>query len=404
MEEWIAKVICLVILLFLTMTFGLLPRLISTAGNEVWLSIANCVAGGVLLGTTLLHLVPETIEDVESGLKGLNYDTDYPIATLVIGAGFLLIVFIEMLAHHVQDRMSKSESVEELRDSYMNNEEINIFDSMERVRRFSRVASRTSQESIGQDRTRYNSWWPDFLTFKFKRNKNNEGEREKLLDKTVQVKASTGGASYAGTSSGHAHGGGGHGHSHDHAPPTEIKSFGSIILLFALSVHSILEGMAVGSERRWEKVFILTGALSLHKTLLALALGVKIVEEGQSVGMHLRSVIFFALSSPIGVAIGVGIGFLKEDPHTKALIEGLIQSVATGTFLYIAFCEIITPELNKPDLSPLLKVLFLAAGFAVMACVQLIPEGDDDDSPANLTETSLIDHIKKAIPLINLVN
>jgi len=394
MEEWIAKVICLVILLFLTMTFGLLPRLISTAGNEVWLSIANCVAGGVLLGTTLLHLVPETMEDVESGLKGLNYDTDYPIATLVIGAGFLLIVFIEMLAHHVQDRMSKSESVEELRDSYMNNEEINIFDSMERVRRFSRVAIRTSQESIGQDRTRYNSW----------RNKNNEGEREKLLDKTVQVKASTGGASYAaGTSSGHAHGAG-HGHSHDHAPPTEIKSFGSIILLFALSVHSILEGMVVGSERRWEKVFILTGALSLHKTLLALALGVKIVEEGQSVGMHLRSVIFFALSSPIGVAIGVGIGFLKEDPHTKALIEGLIQSVATGTFLYIAFCEIITPELNKPDLSPLLKVLFLAAGFAVMACVQLIPEGDDDDSPANLTDTSLIDHIKKAIPLINLVN
>ena len=32
--------------------------------------------------------------------------------------------------------------------------------------------------------------------------------------------------------------------------------------------------------------------------------GVKIVEEGQSLGMHLRSVIFFALSSPIGVAIG----------------------------------------------------------------------------------------------------
>ena len=45
MEEWVAKVICLVILLILTMTFGLLPRLISTAGNEMWLSIANCVAG-----------------------------------------------------------------------------------------------------------------------------------------------------------------------------------------------------------------------------------------------------------------------------------------------------------------------------------------------------------------------
>ena len=41
---------------------------------------------------------------------------------------------------------------------------------------------------------------------------------------------------------------------------------------------------------------------------------------------------------------------------TKKLAEGLIQAVATGTFLYIAFVEIITPELNKPDLPPLLKV------------------------------------------------
>ena len=38
-------------------------------------------------------------------------------------------------------------------------------------------------------------------------------------------------------------------------------------------VHSILEGMAVGSEKDWLMVFTLTGALSLHKALLAFALG-----------------------------------------------------------------------------------------------------------------------------------
>eukprot|EP00116_Pleurobrachia_bachei_P016371 sb/3476633/ len=114
--------------------------------------------------------------------------------------------------------------------------------------------------------------------------------------------------------------------------------------------------MAVGSESDWLMVFTVTAALSVHKVLLAFALGVKIVDEGQTLAVHIRSVALFAISSPIGVAIGVGVELSHFNPATKTLVEGLIQAVATGTFLYIAFVEIITPELNKPDLPPLFKV------------------------------------------------
>ena len=38
-------------------------------------------------------------------------------------------------------------------------------------------------------------------------------------------------------------------------------------------MHAILEGMAVGSEQDWVMVFTLSGALSVHKILLAFALG-----------------------------------------------------------------------------------------------------------------------------------
>ena len=54
------------------------------------------------MGTTLLHLLPEVIEDVAEGLKQKDIDIDYPIATLTVGIGFLIIVFIEMLAHTIQ--------------------------------------------------------------------------------------------------------------------------------------------------------------------------------------------------------------------------------------------------------------------------------------------------------------
>ena len=54
------------------------------------------------MGTTLLHLLPEVMEDVEQGLKQNDIKSDYPIATLTVGLGFLLIVFVEMLAHTIQ--------------------------------------------------------------------------------------------------------------------------------------------------------------------------------------------------------------------------------------------------------------------------------------------------------------
>ena len=54
------------------------------------------------MGTTLLHLLPEVVEDVQEGLKQNDIDIDYPIATCTVGIGFLLIVLIEMLAHTIQ--------------------------------------------------------------------------------------------------------------------------------------------------------------------------------------------------------------------------------------------------------------------------------------------------------------
>ena len=64
------------------------------------------------MGTTLLHLLPEIIEDIENGLEAKGIHTDYPIGTCVVSLGFLLIVFIEMLAHTIQvGTLSKSSCV-----------------------------------------------------------------------------------------------------------------------------------------------------------------------------------------------------------------------------------------------------------------------------------------------------
>ncbi len=72
-----------------------------------------CVGGGVLLATVFVHMIPEVRESLETARK-LGYtgeidphdghdehDHGYPLAELVVCAGFFIIYLIEALVHRV---------------------------------------------------------------------------------------------------------------------------------------------------------------------------------------------------------------------------------------------------------------------------------------------------------------
>lgn len=67
------------------------------------------------------------------------------------------------------------------------------------------------------------------------------------------------------------------GHSHDHEMITEAGSGTSdsqiVLLLIALSVHSVFEGLAVGLQRSVSEVVTLFSALLLHKLIMAASIG-----------------------------------------------------------------------------------------------------------------------------------
>lgn len=49
--------------------------------------------------------------------------------------------------------------------------------------------------------------------------------------------------------------------------------------------------------------------------------------------------VFFCLTAPVGIAIGVAISSLPTSP-TVALAAGSLQGIACGTFLYVTFFEV----------------------------------------------------------------
>ena len=59
------------------------------------------------------------------------------------------------------------------------------------------------------------------------------------------------------------------------------------------------------------------------------------------------------------------------DKLTQDAAAGILQGIATGTFFYVTFFEILLRELNE-DSHDLLKVLGTVTGFALVGAVKLL--------------------------------
>ena len=175
---------------------------------------------------------------------------------------------------------------------------------------------------------------------------------------------------------------GGHGHSHSHLSNTVFQqsSLRSIMLLLALSFHSVFEGVAIGLQENSGQLLSIFIAVIVHKAVMAFSLGLNIAQSSLTRRSFIISNVIFSLSSPLGVAFGIAMedlpaslstdicnGVLQGRPGGLRLTETgfdiFILGIAGGTFLYITFFEVLPHEMNVPRKRPL-KVFFVMLGFA----------------------------------------
>ncbi|XP_067415790.1 zinc transporter ZIP3 [Emydura macquarii macquarii] len=135
-------------------------------------------------------------------------------------------------------------------------------------------------------------------------------------------------------------------------------------LVFALSAHSIFEGLALGLQEEGDKVMTLFLGVAIHETLVAVVLGISMAK----VSLTLKDAAKLALtvSSMIPLGIGVGMGIESAQNVASSVASVLLQGTAGGTFLFVTFFEILAKELEDKN-DRLLKVLFLVFGYAVLA-------------------------------------
>ena len=125
----------------------------------------------------------------------------------------------------------------------------------------------------------------------------------------------------------------------------EEKSLRSLaeayMIEFAITIHSIFIGLAVGVADRASLVALLI-ALSFHQFFEGIALGSRVSEANIS---HLGEFLFgaiFSLSAPIGIAIGIGIySSFNATDETFLLVQGILDGICGGILLYTGFAMLL---------------------------------------------------------------
>ncbi|PHT40330.1 Fe(2+) transport protein 3, chloroplastic, partial [Capsicum baccatum] len=174
-----------------------------------------------------------------------------------------------------------------------------------------------------------------------------------------------------------------HGHSHSHSFGGGDEEGGvrhvvvSQVLELGIVSHSIIIGISLGVSESPCTIRPLLVALSFHQFFEGFALGGCI---SQAQFNSLRSTVmatFFAITTPLGIAIGVGAAS-SYDPHSpRALVvEGILNSISAGILVYMALVDLIAADFLSKRMSCNTRLqvvsyfaLFLGAGLMSLLAI-----------------------------------
>ena len=139
------------------------------------------------------------------------------------------------------------------------------------------------------------------------------------------------------------------------------------VLMIALSVHSIFEGLAVGLTSDVSNAFSMVLAIAVHKGAASSSLGISLVKTFPDDFTLCRWLVFvFSLATPFGIILGMILS------NSGPVYDVIFNSLAAGSFVYIACSEVIVEEFTIPG-SRMWKLLAFLVGIAIITSLWFIP-------------------------------
>lgn len=311
----LAKGMTMAVLFFTSFILGILPIKLAmwfnwreNARNNIYVKILLGFGGGVLLCTTFIHLLPEVAENFEQ--LNLTPDLEIHYAELLMCTGFFIMYFVEECIHLYLYHKQKDK----------NNSILNRSLSIRRG-----------------DAAHING---------------NVDER-----RSPPYYGSTANNFYNHADNSHVD------HSHiipDFGDNSTAAIIRGLLVVLALSVHELFEGLSIGLEDATKHVWYMFGAVAAHKLVIAFCIGVELVSSGLRTTIVVAYIFTFAIVSPLG--IGIGIILTNDDAFATTVASVFLQGLASGTLLYVVFFEILQAD-KKHGLKQYCAIL---GGFILM--------------------------------------
>lgn len=259
-------------------------------------TLISCITsfgGGIFLGACLLDLLPEVVYHINMTIKNeFQYDNQtlkrYPIAEILIGCGLFFVLLIEQIilsfhsaSVHSIAQMSRKSPI------LMSHED-----------------DETTLANINDQ---------DPLV-------NNSSSTEHYFEISEQKEGLI-------------------------TNKNRLLLTRNFILILSLIIHSIFEGVALGSNNEYKSFFELFFAIIIHKSIIALSVGLKLAS------MASKHLVYYAcflvsIATPIGILFVVSMQELLPGNRTAKIAHEIVRAFACGTFFYITFFDVLPHELN----------------------------------------------------------
>ncbi|KAH8506969.1 hypothetical protein H0E87_013694 [Populus deltoides] len=155
---------------------------------------------------------------------------------------------------------------------------------------------------------------------------------------------------------GHVHTHATHGHSHglvdsSGSGPSQLIRHRVItqVLELGIVMHSVIIGVSLGASESPNTIRPLAAALSFHQFFEGMGLGGCITQAKFKTKTIVIMALFFSLTTPVGIAIGIGISNVYNESSPNALIvEGIFNAASAGILIYMALVDLLAADFMHP--------------------------------------------------------
>ncbi|KAJ0979528.1 hypothetical protein J5N97_015002 [Dioscorea zingiberensis] len=150
----------------------------------------------------------------------------------------------------------------------------------------------------------------------------------------------------------------------------------TVLLILALCFHSVFEGIAIGISDTKGDAWRNLWTISLHKIFAAIAMGIALLRmlPKRPLLMTASYSMAFAISSPVGVGIGIAIDATTQG-RVADWIYAISMGIACGVFIYVAINHLIAKGFKPVEPcyfdKPFFKFFAVLSGVGVIAVVMI---------------------------------